>query len=518
MELMKRQIRKNQIGKCIVDQFVMDEDYNVPDAKDDVKRIVMREGTVRIDDVRPVENYVKITGKLHFCILYETEGFEPSRCTLEGKLPFEEMIYTEEKEMTFVVRNCKVDFGASMIHSRKLNIKAMIELEVCPEKEVYDEIAVDIDSDVPLYKKKKEIRLLKLHTSKKDTYRVKEELLLSGTKETIGRLLWSDISSRRMDTRLGEGELFIDGELMAFCFYESPDGKLDWITQTIPYEGRVECSGAAPEMYHHVNSHFCDVNVDVRPDEDGEMRLLGIEGTQELRIAVYEEEPMDLLEDAYSLKFQCKMEKAPFVYEEPILQNHSKCKVAERLSLPELKEDILQICHSNARIEVVHRETTDEGVRIEGVMHISFLYVKADDTTPFDVWQGMVPFSHIIACSEMGNNTEYDIANALEQLSISLLGGDEVEIKAVLAFHCFLKNRIETAIITDICAEPFAQEEMKKRPGIVGYVIKEGDDLWSLAKRYNTTIEGIREVNDLKDEEIKIGQRILIFKENMSIL
>ncbi len=518
MELMKRQIRKNEIGKRIVDQFVLDEDYNVPDAKDDVKRIVMSEGNVKIEDVRPVENYIRVVGKLHFCVLYETEGMMPARCTLEGKIPFEEMIYTEEKDTLFVVRDCKVDFATSMIHSRKLNIKAMVELELSSEKEVYNELAVDVDSDIPMFKKKQEIHLLKLHTSKRDTYRIKQEVSLPGTKETIGNLLWSDISSRKLDTRLGEGELLIDGELMVFCFYESPDGKLDWITQAVPYEGRIDCPGAQPQMYHHINSNFGDINVDVRPDEDGEMRLIGVEGTQELRIAIYEEEMMDLLEDAYSLSVQCKPEREPLVYEEPILQNHSKCKVTERLSLPELKEDILQICHSNAMIEASHMERTDAGIQIEGVLHVSFLYVKADDTLPFDIWQGMIPFSHLIACGEMGDTTKYDISSALEQLSISLLGGDGVEVKAVLAFHCFLRNMVETSVITDINTEAFSVEEMKKRPGIVGYVVKEGDDLWSLAKRYNTTMEGIREVNNLKDEELKTGERILIFKENMSIL
>lgn len=518
MELMKRQIRKNEVKKGIVTQFVVDEDFNVPDVKDDVKRIVVSEGKVRIDDMRPVENYVRVMGKLYFRVLYETEGFEPGRCTLEGKIPFEEMIYTEEKQETYGVRECKVDFATSMIHSRKLNIKAVVDLEIGGEQITHDEVTVDVDSDISMYKKKQEIHLLKLHTSKKDTYRIKEEVTLPGTKETIGTMLWSDVTSRRMDTRLGEGELLIDGEVLAFCFYESPEGKLDWITQTVPYEGRIECPGIEPHMYHHVNANFGDVTVDVRPDEDGELRVIGLEGTQELRFAVYEEETMDLLKDVYSLEMQCKPKAETFQYEEPLLQNHSKCKVAERLSLPELKEDILQICHSNAIVEASHMEMAEEGILIEGVLHVSFLYVKADDTLPFDIWQGMIPFSHVIACKEIGKDTTYDITSALEQLSISLLGGDGVEVKAVLAFHCLLKNKLEVSMITDIETQNYSLEEMKKRPGIVGYVVKEGDDLWSLAKRYNTTVEGICKVNDLKDEDVKIGQRILIFKENMSIL
>lgn len=519
MELMKRQIRKSQTGKRIVDQFVVDDDYNVPDAKEDVKRIVLSEGNLKIDEVRPVENYIRVIGKLYFKVLYVAESMQPRLASLEGKLPFEEMVYAEEEgDVPFVVCDTKVDFSASVIHSRKLDMKAMVELTLCPERIVEEELAVDIESDVPVYKKQRECSLLKLQTSKKDTYRIKEEITIPGTKETIGNLLWCDVSARKLDTRLSEGELLVNGELFVFCFYESPDGKPDWMEQAVPYEGRVEVNGAESSMYHHVSSEFGDVNVDVRPDEDGEMRVIGMEGTLSLRIAVYEEETVELLEDVYSLQVQCRPETAKVSYEEPVLQNHSKCKVTERLSLPELQDDILQICHSSGMVQVENMTETDEGILVEGVLHVSFLYVKANDGLPFDVWQGMLPFSHLIACSRTGHDIRYDITNAMEQLSISLLGGDSVEVKAVLAFHCFLRNVVETTTMTDVKTEELPMEELSKSPGIVGYVVKDGDDLWTLAKRYHTTIDGIREINELQNEEIKTGDRILIFKENVSIL
>ena len=48
--------------------------------------------------------------------------------------------------------------------------------------------------------------------------------------------------------------------------------------------------------------------------------------------------------------------------------------------------------------------------------------------------------------------------------------------------------------------------------------MKSGDELWTLAKRYRTTEEGIREMNGLDSPQIKEGEKLLIFKENMSIL
>jgi hypothetical protein len=271
-------------------------------------------------------------------------------------------------------------------------------------------------------------------------------------------------------------------------------------------------------MYHQVYPELTDVNIDVKMDEDGEMRLIGVEATLEVRLIVYEEEKMDILADAYSLQQNCMLKTTEEDLERLLLQNHSKCKVTEQLSLPEIKDDILQICHNSARIQVEHTEVTEQGLQIEGVLHISFLYVKADDSVPFDTWQGMVPFTYLLESNETAKDMAFGLTYAVEQVSVGLLGTDEIEVKAVLAFNSFLKRPVKIRNIKEIEFTPFDMEEMEKRPGITGYIVRDGDILWDLAKKYNTTVEGIMEVNELESEEIKAGDRVLIFKENMSIL
>ena len=99
MELVKKQICRNQMGKSIVSQFVIDNDYNVPDAKKDIYQIISGAGSVLVDEVRPMEQYVRVKGRLEFRILYMADGNEPSLDSLVGQFPFEEMIYVEEGEI-----------------------------------------------------------------------------------------------------------------------------------------------------------------------------------------------------------------------------------------------------------------------------------------------------------------------------------------------------------------------------------------------------------------------------------
>ena len=130
----------------------------------------------------------------------------------------------------------------------------------------------------------------------------------------------------------------------------------------------------------------------------------------------------------------------------------------------------------------------------------------------------MVPFSYLMESNTTSPDMNCDLTYTVEQLSIGLLGNDEIEVKAVLAFNSFLKRPVQINNIEEIQSAPVNIEELEKRPGVIGYIVKDGDELWDLAKRYSTTIEGIMEVNQLEKSEIKTGDRILIFKENMSIL
>ena len=100
--------------------------------------------------------------------------------------------------------------------------------------------------------------------------------------------------------------------------------------------------------------------------------------------------------------------------------------MTERLSLPEIQEDILQICHSSGRIQLESIRPEPEGLSVEGVLHVSFLYVKADDMLPFNVWQGMVPSPTFWSAAGSPGYGQPPYLG-VEQLAVGLLGNGEVE-------------------------------------------------------------------------------------------
>ena len=519
MEIVKRAIRLMHEGKCIYDQFQLDEDYNVPDAKEDVGNVIEGTVCVKTEDMKLVENYLKISGKALFKILNMTASLDPQPAVLEGKLPFEEMVYVEQPgEEEYFLKNLRTEFSVSMVHSRKLSLHLLTELEIGRTQMISEEVTEDVESEHAVYKKMKKFRLLGLSDTKKDTYRIKEEITLPGTKESISQILLSEVGGRKLELRPGTDEVTVRGELQVFCLYLSEESKADWVSQVIPYEGKLLCNGLTEGMFYSVEHTLEDTLVDIRMDEDGEMRILGIEGTLLLRMNFYEEQEMELLEDIYSLQEQCIPEKQETVFEELLMQNQSRYKLTERLSLPELKDDVLQVLCSRGEIQIEHTEYREEGIQIEGILHLSFLYLRGDDARPYGSWQGMIPFQHLIECSDLPENVRCTMSHHVDQIQVSMAGSEAVEVRAILAFDAFLRREVELQTIVSVLEKPLDLEQMDKRPGIVGHIVQEKEDLWELAKQYMTTVEGIMNVNELENENVKIGDKLLIFKENMSIL
>ena len=93
-----------------------------------------------------------------------------------------------------------------------------------------------------------------------------------------------------------------------------------------------------------------------------------------------------------------------------------------------------------------------------------------------------------------------------------MLNADEVEIKAVIALEAIVFKKVEQNFVTEINQGPVDMEALNSAPVLKGYIVQKGDTLWKLAKENYTTIEKIMTVNNLENETIKKGDRLLIIK------
>ena len=94
MELRKESVQMLHVKSRATSQVTFDADYNVPDVKPDMGRLIQSKGDILMDEVRLSEGKAFISGNLNVDILYVGEE-DKKVCNLEAKLPFDETLNLE---------------------------------------------------------------------------------------------------------------------------------------------------------------------------------------------------------------------------------------------------------------------------------------------------------------------------------------------------------------------------------------------------------------------------------------
>lgn len=517
MELIKKNIHMNRQKGSAVSQITLDDDFIVPDAMDDVSQVLLDNGDVQIESSKVQGERVIVKGKLVFRVLYRRA--EGGLQALGGEVPFDEAINVpdlDERDYTQISWNLE-DLSTGMINSRKLSIKAVITLEARVES-LYDaEAAVDIETDdAQVEVLKRSIDVAAIAVRRKDTYRIKEDIQISGNKPNIESILWQEMKLRGINCRPMDGKVHLDGELMVFIIYsgEGEHTPIQWVEESIPFSGDVELLEAGEDMIPAISVRLLHRDIEMKPDFDGEMRELELDAVLELDMKLYEEQNVELLSDMYSTNREMVLDTGSACFDRLLTKNVCKCKVAEQLKLQK-PERILQICHSGGMVKLDEAEIKEDGLHIEGVLEVSLLYLTDDDTEPVGASVEMVPFHCVAEADGIGQDSVYQLNLGLEQMTAVMLGGDSVEVKAVISADLLVLQPVCEQVISGVRVEPLDVKKLQEMPGIVGYIVQPGDSLWKIAKKFHTTVDNIMELNGLTEHEIKPGDKLVLVKEIM---
>ena len=165
MELKREDIQVLRTKSRATSQVTFDVDYNVPDVKPDIGRMIQNKGNVSVEEVRLNDGHAFLKGNLQVDLLYvgEEEGRVNS---LSAKLPMEETMNLEG-----IVSGDKLclqweieDLSIHLIHSRKLNIKAVVTFYAAVDELSRVSLPVSLeDENISVHKKSFRLLDLAIH-------------------------------------------------------------------------------------------------------------------------------------------------------------------------------------------------------------------------------------------------------------------------------------------------------------------------------------------------------------------
>ncbi len=516
MELLMKNIHMCRQAKQAGTQITLDEDLNVPDARPDVETIIQSRERVTVEHMRAEAGKLLVDGCMEVSILYMDDTKDRQLHRLDTKLPFDESIAMEGLEAgdTVRLRHDTEDLNVTLINSRKLSIRSLLSFSAAVD-EIYDmSAAVGAQTDIELCQRSKKLELMQLEVQKKDILRLREEAQIPSNKPNIGEILWDSAQLRGCRVKLLDGKLSVQGSLFLFILYRADDEgqSVQWMEQTLPFEGALECSGCGEELVPDIGLSLAQAELTAREDADGELRLFHFEGVLELEIRLYGAQEAEILEDVYSPQKELELTTGEEVYESLVIKNESKCKTSGKTRIQGAKPRILQICHCSGSVRVDKMEAESDGIRIEGAIPVSILYISPDDTLPFAVLEGAVPFSHLAEAPGIDAQCRFSMSPILDQLSATMADSEEIEIRASVLLNLFVVRPQRQRCIHEIHEHEYRLEQLEAVPGITGYLVQGGETLWDIGRQYYLTPQQIMEMNGLESDRLQKGDCLILMK------
>lgn len=515
MELEKRKIYMDRMKYKAGTQIALEDDRNLQDNKPDIARILGQKGYIRLEELKPAPDHVTMRGKLYYKVLYQSdEGQEV--CSVEGSIPFEEQVHMDGLKADELVqaRWELDDMTIGMINSRKLSVQAVACFELFVEELYEEQVPVQLPGgagDMGIECRRKVLDVAGITVLKKDIFRIREEMELPQNCPNIESLIWENIELSELEFKAVEEKILVKGEVRAFFLYapQGEDAGVRVFSTAIPISGSVDCQGCSEDLITDIRYQVSQQEIEVQEDFDGERRVISLEMTLDLYMKLYREEKIEILSDCYGLQKEVRLERQETEYRTMMTRCSGKYRLSEEVSAEGVPAGA-KLLYYQACVQKEGQQQREEGIEILGAVDADFLLQDENDGKFYRLHAG-IPFKYLLETSGITAADFCNLRIRLENLTVAG-AGESWEVKGILSFEMSAFHRAKEEMIREIeLCEPDA-EKYRKTPGMVGYVVKRGDSLWDIGKRYMVSLDSLKEMNHLSRDEVHAGDKMLIIR------
>lgn len=297
-----------------------------------------------------------------------------------------------------------------------------------------------------------------------------------------------------------DGKMLVKGEMCVGVFYKADDedGSLVHFDHTMPLSQIVEMSGIDENSVCDCAVPISCVNVSARSDSKGENRLLDVSVKAFVCADAYNEKEVTLIKDSYSTEYEVRSEfkSVEFTkYIDNFLQTEnvrstvdmSNLNVGEIIDTSVLKTECVASAQSekitasgNAIIGILYKNTSDE-------------YGYTERTADFT-----------FNCPVKENNGEITAVPTVNVSDISCMavGSDKAEIKMNVKISMAISKHTHFHVCTDLEPDE-SRVKSQDMPTVTVYFTSAGEEVWDIARNYNTTVEAIKGENDLISDTVE---------------
>lgn len=482
--------------------FIVEDSVIIPDVKPDILSIIETSSNLYVYKKELNNGKIKIDGGIQLNTIYTADNESNSTRALQNTLDFSKLIDIKVKEMensTFSERLNIKNIDSKIVNGRKISIKVSIECEITlfSNRDIEYISQID-DEDVQKIGDTIEISLLK---NRGET--------LCNAKETISiednfaEILSYSISVRNKEQKVSYNKILSKAECVVDILYINEDNQIKNTSAAIPITGFIDMPGVSDDNLSVIN--YETKNISVRPDGVNKDNIL-VDIEFFVNCDLYENRTIDIIKDLYSPEEEIALqeENIEFIQNRSITQ--TMCEINNKINTSDAIDNKIYIV--NLSKENITYKIVGNTINFEGSINIDFLF-ESNVTKRLELRSQSFDFSHSVKLENLDNrgniDTDFEISNIDYKLGQS--GEQEFNIEINLIANNY--SMIRANLISDVKFEK--TKSNKRKSSLIIYFVKEGDTLWSIAKKFRTTIEEIVEVNGIENtDKLEIGEQLFI--------
>ena len=500
--------------------ITIEEDILVPDTKPDLREILLIDGSAllsshEIDRINKTDDYIGLSGEVELKTLYVPENRQAAGpvIAVQTRVPFKERWHTDIAPGATLIMDCRAEkIEYMVINERKYRVKISLSIAAreCIDRKV-DIFEGLSGEDLQMLKERAEITSISLR--KKDTLTISENLEIKeeGNFESI---LKQDISVAENYKQITAEKIVINGFIYVNLLYTvTGESTCDSIRQA---QERVEFTQFIPikQQAEGVGSICFDssglrVKL-VQDEEQGE--VFRLEGEIITFAELYTVTERDIIVDGYHREkdFICDFtEERSRV---PVATSTGEASVREIISPDAAYGEVEKILYTTG--EIVESESRGEQGKVitEGTLQAKMICVSLrneEEPQIFSIRQG-VPFRVVTTVPQMTGGEIISAKTQVRDIWAEKINGKQLEFNATVMVGAEIMREVAFKVLTNPAFEESTSKETMA-PMVV-YVAGKDDTLWSIAKKFKTSADSVSKLNELEDEGIVQGRKLLIIR------
>lgn len=509
IDFVKENIECEQMLAENFSDTIIKEEYVIPDTHPDVTDILILEAKPVITNKEVMDDKVFLEGKVEYTILYrakEDEDMGIHSVTYDGN--FSNYVEMPEAEHTMSCdSNCYVEHMNCMaVNERKVAIEGIIKLKAEVYKKYNFEVIKDIAGSENVQMLKNPATIDKIVGTVSGDLVVKTDIPIPMDKPQVGNILQYDVNVHKKNVTVQENKVSIEAYALVRFLYRGKDTKdIVCVEKDILVNKELPMEGALPSMESYTDFNVSEMERDIKEDDLGENRVIGVEALITANTKVMYKEDIDIIEDAYSPSNLMQMDRKDYGLNVVHGQNTVPSIIKSNLELDN-KSNPVEILMCYGDVCITDKKIVEDKVIVEGVLNVRVLYRDSDNQ--INKICDEIPFSCSVDIPDSKIDMQCISKISLESMEASI-EIDTIAIKAVVEVYARVNYITRKEFLVDIAV--IEGEFPTKKSSLTMYVIQQDDTLWKIAKKYYTTIENLIKLNNLEDSEIiKVGEKLII--------